>query len=547
MALFTLTIIGINVIQAEDDLVEAESDLATAFEMKTIKKIKAAVTQIASFNNEKAIRILINKLSRVVPDDYECYWGVISGFVAFTDAKALEALTDFIISNKSKAIGKDVLFSLKTNHSPEIVKLLSKILQKSVRDQQVLALDHLSILKSKLAVKALIDFLQQPVCKKDKDLYDRAVTSIHALVGNSVGQTVETLNKWWSEHQNDDVTTLFPETTKAITGTGTAVDDMDYVRINRFDRLKMLPKDKIIVVVADCKDGCEKSGRLTPEIVYDRHNFDHIEKILAKMGIPHTAVKKSEFDTEAYNLDERIAILFNCNMSSEHCACPTCRVDPAKASGARRGSCTGCDKHIRYSNKLSDKAIEKIKNFVVNGGYIFTEDWELTEVLEPAFNVVSAGQYLDEKYVTIFPGPGSTTHPYLRGVFERPATKKEGDKENVNTAPQTWKIDASSPAIKISNSKDVTVLIISPELKENDKDSGVVAVTFGYSRSGVVAPVTGGDNELDALKKKVGGQVLHVLSHFGKQLNATDEFTLQNLILNYLMEAADRYSIKGKK
>ena len=37
-----------------------------------------------------------------------------------------------------------------------------------------------------------------------------------------------------------------------------------------------------------------------------------------------------------------------------------------------------------------------------------------------------------------------------------------------------------------------------------------------------------------------GGRVLYVLSHFGKQESNEDEYALQNLLINFLVEAADR-------
>ncbi len=45
---------------------------------------------------------------------------------------------------------------------------------------------------------------------------------------------------------------------------------------------------------------------------------------------------------------------------------------------------------------------------------------------------------------------------------------------------------------------------------------------------------------------KAGGAVLHVLSHFGKQKTQDDEFALQNLLLNFILEAHTRYPAKEK-
>jgi hypothetical protein len=71
------------------------------------------------------------------------------------------------------------------------------------------------------------------------------------------------------------------------------------------------------------------------------------------------------------------------------------------------------------------------------------------------------------------------------------------------------------------------------------------AITFfpGASEKNVVG--TGGF-EADPKKLVGGGRVVHVLSHFGKQSSSDGEFALQNVMLNFLIEANER-RVKNKK
>ncbi len=62
-------------------------------------------------------------------------------------------------------------------------------------------------------------------------------------------------------------------------------------------------------------------------------------------------------------------------------------------------------------------------------------------------------------------------------------------------------------------SKKVRVLISSNDLKKSCGDPAV-AVTFPYHK----------------------GTVVHVLSHFGKQRSRQDEATLENFLVNFLIE-----------
>jgi hypothetical protein len=75
-----------------------------------------------------------------------------------------------------------------------------------------------------------------------------------------------------------------------------------------------------------------------------------------------------------------------------------------------------------------------------------------------------------------------------------------------------WKIDNESPSIAVLSPK-VEVLIVSSDLEKKCGDPAV-ALTFSAKK----------------------GRVLHVLSHFGKQSSTHNEATLENLLVNFLIE-----------
>lgn len=204
---------------------------------------------------------------------------------------------------------------------------------------------------------------------------------------------------------------------------------------------------------------------------------------------------------------------------------------------------------------LDGPALDKIRRYVDNGGYLFTEDWALKEILAARFKeFVDLGPYLPGMDVNIFPKPGAAMHPYLRRIFVKPpksmgGTMSETDFEKV---AHTWKIDNESPAIKITNRDKVTILIYSSDVGEKSKAGGgsdAVAITFavspkpGTSSAGSDPVATGKPIEQDRAKMS-GGRVLHVMSHFGKQKNQDDEFAIQNLLINFLIEANERRGIE---
>ena len=107
---------------------------------------------------------------------------------------------------------------------------------------------------------------------------------------------------------------------------------------------------------------------------------------------------------------------------------------------------------------------------------------------------------------------------------------------------RTWVIDDDSPLIDVINPSAVTLLMTSEELKKDGGANGdAVALTFMPAAPASEKFAADGHPE-----KLVGGRVLHILSHFGKQNEKSDEFALQNLLLNFLMEG-QRRNPKGVK
>ena len=152
----------------------------------------------------------------------------------------------------------------------------------------------------------------------------------------------------------------------------------------------------------------------------------------------------------------------------------------------------------------------------------------------------------------------------MRGVFERPPEdrhrgKDDGPEGTVTDDPQgeegseidnthAWVIDEDSPAIKIVNPKLVTLLLVSPKVNELAKNKGqdAVALTFVVGQRKKKAkddrPTT--HDPVDhrrTVHESSGGRVLHVLSHFGKQQSREDEFALQNILINFIVDANRNY------
>ena len=68
------------------------------------------------------------------------------------------------------------------------------------------------------------------------------------------------------------------------------------------------------------------------------------------------------------------AALLVCGCPAEKAEEPAAPEAPAEKV-AEMYKCAGCDKHIRFTAELSGEAIEKLRTFVLRGGFLFCEDW----------------------------------------------------------------------------------------------------------------------------------------------------------------------------
>lgn len=161
--------------------------------------------------------------------------------------------------------------------------------------------------------------------------------------------------------------------------------------------------------------------------------------------------------------------------------------------------------------------------------------------------LLTNGSARPDELVTVLPKPGQAHHPYLRKVFYQPPPSEPRETVtdyDFGKIGHTWKIDKETRTIRIKDPARVTVLLVSPQLKDKAQGDEAVAVTVDVlpapaaGRRSAPAPTP----SLDRSKMK-GGRILYVLSHFGKQAATSDEYALQNLLINFLVEANERRGV----
>lgn len=198
--------------------------------------------------------------------------------------------------------------------------------------------------------------------------------------------------------------------------------------------------------------------------------YDAVENVLKFLAVPYRMTNKLRLDS--LTLNPRMVIIFN------------------------------CDRH-----RLSPRAVQKLRRFVNRGGYIFSSDWELSNVIEKIVpDAIRQSGRVSARLVTIKPHPKHKNHPYLRDVF----STSYGITEKTRLQ---WQVDGSSDYHRFV-SKKVVPLVIAKDMKIYGAE-GSIAFTY----------------------KSGKGSILHVLSHFKSQSDPRgDGFALQQMLANFIIE-----------
>ena len=178
----------------------------------------------------------------------------------------------------------------------------------------------------------------------------------------------------------------------------------------------------------------------TSDVVVVAGTYDHVESVLQALEVPHTVVGTA--DVDRLRLRPEQLLIVNC------------------------------------PGQVSPRAVTRIRRFVEAGGSLFTTDWALKHVVEPAFPGVLAFQKSPTRDDVVRIEVNDRDNIYLQGVLD-------GQDD-----PQWW-LEASSYPISILDHERVQVLITSRELGEKYGETPV-AVWFLWGE----------------------GDVFHMISHY---------------------------------
>jgi hypothetical protein len=532
---------------AAQDLKSVEKALAQALKEGNRKGVESAAAALLTGGSPESMKVLLNVLAKPPardkkdkdPDESaasECYFTLLNAAASFSDPAALGAFADFIVANRAKPLARDAMAAVCNHANKPLLALCYRVLDGGTDDLKLMALDQILSLGDRSSVEPLIKAMKANE-KNTGGLLLRLGRALTVLTGQDYADSVTNWTGWWEANKDKDWQV------KAASGggsTGTVTDTLDRARMTEVERLQKTAKVLVLGAGTGCKCGKD-------------HDLDHIERVTEQMGLKTETVNKTEFDKmDEAKLSEYIAILGNCTHIRDHCICPLCK--PGEIGKDRLYKCV-CPKDIHEiaSYRLSDKGCQKIRRYVENGGYLFAEDWSMEDYVQKAFPeyVIIGPVRPKDEVVSVFPKAGSSSHPYLKKIFAAPPREREKGvtitEDELDKIAHSWKIDKETRCIHVHNPR-VVILLSSPELKKTADGDEAVAVTWGVDpvasvkgapKKNASVASTGGELSQDR-KTMTGGRVVYVLSHFGKQESTADEHSLQNLLINFLVEANER-------
>ncbi len=500
----TALVLGPAMLRADPDDADAaweaaRADLRDALEADEPNPdlLDATLTQVAQLGGERAVRVLTDA-AVVHCGSGDCR--LVARSVASIDDPAAR---DYVVAEARRRKGGArswlCLLALAASDWPEARPVLVDTIESARPFLGVEAVLALRRQRTAAAVETLVDALAA-VARLRRSVSDRDVVAeaIRQALVDLTGAEHEDVDGWraWWQSRGESFTPA-PERN---------ADDDD-----RDD------EERIRTVVREAPE-TRTRPRLPPtvarlrgdDVLVVRGNWDVIDEVLDDLGIPYRRVARKRLASERLDPERQVVVI-------------------------------GCGGHA-----FPRRAVEKLRDFVREGGYLFTSDYGLTQVLEPAFPGAASkagSSGFTELDVAIGPAAGagesSVARHLLHDVF---SARREG------VPPPRWKVDPSS--YTIAPGPETTVLVESAELAKS-LGHGAVAVTFRRDASsprrgrrrgrGDERPSTGGARWASAERRTAhdlrGGAVLHVIGHFAKQRNADgDGFALQQLFLNFLDE-----------
>ena len=425
---------------------QAKRSLEAAIEARDEGRLREAIRTVGSEDSERSAKLLF--AAAQVALEIDVYKDLVGALGAMRSEGAIAHMVKVASEHRDWTVRYLAVEALAAVGSPASWEAIFRAFDDRHESVAAAAIRACRARHSKLSVRPLIDALER-IEKRDRQSRLRVEVrkALEEITGESFGPPGD-WRRWWD------------------------LNEKSFDPLKRAERKRDEEVATVIRRVQDRGDYEFLDRLVDGDIVVIAGMFDKVEMVLDALKLPYTLHERSRFGKACPKLDPNSVLVFNC--------------------------------HDNEQDILSADDCRRIGEFVAAGGYLFTSDWGLRNVIERTLpGYISVARETGQHEFRIVPARGQEKHPYLADVFPDNPYERARFK---------WKIDDMSYTVRAG--PKAQVLVESPELGAH-YGSPVVACTFRHGR----------------------GAVLHVLGHFEKQLDEKgDGFALQQLLVNFVVE-----------
>jgi hypothetical protein len=444
-------------------------------------------------------------------EDLAAYYGVLTSLGETWSKEGIAAIAAAIRSDKTaKEVRRDLVIPIQLNEYAAADEVVVELIKDASlpTDIRIVMIEESAKRKIKDAIPALIDTLRAEEKKSPPKKDDpkkkgngkapelgsqisevaRATRTALVTLTDKVLADADAYASWWGTSKD-----AFVVPGRKADGTG-AVTKLAGSTVVRYENLKKTLTKEEVVVIPD--------GNFT----------DNVRKVLESVQVPFSVVK-NEGKPQEKELAKAKVLLVDCD----------------------GGYFIRWYADPQIPNKMTDKAArmyEYVKKRVEDGMYLVTTDWCLRDVVNICFGEMaqptSIKDSIDGRF-RVWPPKGLAASPLMKDVWietqlsygkkSEPIVEKEIAKlVNAKRMIREWHQESGNCFVKEVTGKGAETIALSPDL---GKKCGypVIGFVYPYGR----------------------GKVLQIQAHFVQQSDGkTDNFALQKLLLNFILEAQDQ-------
>jgi hypothetical protein len=289
----------------------AEKDFKAALAIQNEKELEKACRQLVIQGDAGSAKLLLKSLSTAGLET-DVYWILVRACAAFSNTNALKCVTEHVLANKTKPVGRDLAMALQNNFTAGCEEVMLAIVRDGTEELKILALDHLADIGGRATCAAIIEALKKDA-EKSGEVRRRMCLVLRSITNENYGESASNWIGWWEANG----ATEWKRLAKSTAGTSE-------LGATRAEELGRLAKDhRVLILHAGAKCKCKKDHDLDP----------NLDGVLRNFGIRFDKITKDQMDAangkldtgEPCNLSDYIAIIAICTHIREHCACPKCK------------------------------------------------------------------------------------------------------------------------------------------------------------------------------------------------------------------------------